>query len=95
MGRDTAANFVAAAQIAAKMRSIPGAVDVHIQQQFDQPRLQFDLDRVRAQQVWANRPRRLQQSSRLTQFELSDHTESLAQSEEWCLLQHRSADTKV
>ena len=51
VGRDTAANFVAATQIAAKMRSIPGAVDVHIQQQFDQPRLQFDLDRVRAQQV--------------------------------------------
>ena len=51
VGRDIAANFAAATQIAAKMRSIPGAVDVHIQQQFDQPRLQFDVDRVRAQQV--------------------------------------------
>ena len=51
VGRDTAGNFAAASQIAAKMRDIPGAVDVHIQQQFDQPRLQFDLDRVRAQQV--------------------------------------------
>jgi multidrug efflux pump subunit AcrB len=51
VGRDIAANFAAATQIAAKMRDIPGAVDVHIQQQFDQPRLQFDLDRVRAQQV--------------------------------------------
>jgi multidrug efflux pump subunit AcrB len=51
VGRDTAANFLAASQIAAKMRDIPGAVDVHIQQQFDQPRLQFDVDRVRAQQV--------------------------------------------
>jgi multidrug efflux pump subunit AcrB len=51
VGRDVAANFAAATQIAAKMRSIPGAVDVHIQQQFDQPRLQFDVDRVRAQQV--------------------------------------------
>src|SRR5882762_9222382 len=49
--RDTEGNFAAASQIAAKMRDIPGAVDVHIQQQFDQPRLQFDLDRVRAQQV--------------------------------------------
>jgi multidrug efflux pump subunit AcrB len=51
VGSDTAGNFAAASQIAAKMRDIPGAVDVHIQQQFDQPRLQFDLDRVRAQQV--------------------------------------------
>jgi multidrug efflux pump subunit AcrB len=51
VGRDTAGNFAAASQIAAKMRGIPGAVDVHIQQQFDQPRLQFDVDRVRAQQV--------------------------------------------
>jgi multidrug efflux pump subunit AcrB len=33
------------------MRKISGAVDVHIQQQFDQPRLQFNLDRTRAQQV--------------------------------------------
>jgi multidrug efflux pump subunit AcrB len=51
VGSDTAGNFAAASRIAAKMRDIPGAVDVHIQQQFDQPRLQFDLDRVRAQQV--------------------------------------------
>ena len=51
VGHDIAANFASASQIAAKMRDIPGAVDIHIQQQFDQPRLQFDLDRVRAQQV--------------------------------------------
>jgi multidrug efflux pump subunit AcrB len=51
VGAKTVANFAAATQIAEKIRSIPGAVDVHIQQQFDQPRLQFDLDRVRAQQV--------------------------------------------
>ena len=33
------------------MRTVPGAVDVHIQQQLDQPRLQYDVDRVRIQQV--------------------------------------------
>ena len=33
------------------MRAVPGAVDVHIQQQLDQPRLQYDVDRVRIQQV--------------------------------------------
>jgi multidrug efflux pump subunit AcrB len=51
VGANIGANFAAATQIAEKIRSIPGAVDVHIQQQYDQPRLQFDLDRVRAQQV--------------------------------------------
>jgi multidrug efflux pump subunit AcrB len=51
VGQNAAGNFAAASQIAEKMRGIPGAVDVHIQQQFDQPRLQFNVDRVRAQQV--------------------------------------------
>jgi multidrug efflux pump subunit AcrB len=51
VGADVAANFAIASQIAEKMRSVPGAVDVHIQQALDQPRLQFDVDRVRIQQV--------------------------------------------
>jgi multidrug efflux pump subunit AcrB len=50
-GEDLADNFAIATQIAAKMRLIPGEVDVHFQQLYDQPRLQFDIDRVRAQQV--------------------------------------------
>jgi multidrug efflux pump subunit AcrB len=50
-GKDTASNFAAASQIANRMRSVPGAVDVHIQQALDQPRLQFDVDRMRVQQV--------------------------------------------
>ena len=51
VGKDLQSNFALATQMAARMRAIPGAVDVHVQQQMDQPRLQFDLDRVRAQQV--------------------------------------------
>jgi multidrug efflux pump subunit AcrB len=51
VGKDTASNFAVAAQIADQMRAIPGAVDVHIQQALDQPRLQFDVDRMRVQQV--------------------------------------------
>jgi multidrug efflux pump subunit AcrB len=50
-GKDAAGNFALATRIAAKMRAIAGAVDVHVQQLMDQPRLQFDLDRVRAQEV--------------------------------------------
>jgi multidrug efflux pump subunit AcrB len=51
VGKDVASNFAVASQIANKMRAVPGAVDVHIQQAIDQPRLQFDVDRTRIQQV--------------------------------------------
>jgi multidrug efflux pump subunit AcrB len=51
VGQDVAGNFKIAAQVAEKMRSVPGAVDVHIQQALDQPRLQYDVDRVRVQQL--------------------------------------------
>jgi multidrug efflux pump subunit AcrB len=51
VGKDTVPNFAIASQIANQMRSVPGAVDVHIQQALDQPGLQFDVDRMRIQQV--------------------------------------------
>ena len=51
VGQDVSDNFKIAAQVAQKMRSVPGAVDVHIQQAVDQPRLQYDVDRVRIQQL--------------------------------------------
>jgi multidrug efflux pump subunit AcrB len=51
VGADVAGNYTVASQIAEQMRAVPGAVDVHIQQLLDQPRLQFDVDRLRVQQV--------------------------------------------
>jgi multidrug efflux pump subunit AcrB len=51
VGQNLAGNFAVAQQIAAKMRLVTGAADVYIGQQFDEPRLQFDVDRVRAQQL--------------------------------------------
>jgi multidrug efflux pump subunit AcrB len=51
VGKDFESNFAIASQIAEKMRAVPGAVDVHIQQLVDQPRLQYDIDRTRIQQV--------------------------------------------
>jgi multidrug efflux pump subunit AcrB len=43
-------NFAAAQQIAARMREIPGAVDVHVHQVLDGPRLALDVDRSLAAQ---------------------------------------------
>jgi multidrug efflux pump subunit AcrB len=51
VGSDVARNFSLAAGMAEKIRSVPGAVDVHLHQLLDQPRLDFAVDRVRTQQV--------------------------------------------
>jgi multidrug efflux pump subunit AcrB len=50
-GRDMANNFSLAAGMAQQIRSVPGAVDVHVHQLLNQPRLDFAVDRVRTQQV--------------------------------------------
>jgi CzcA family heavy metal efflux pump len=44
-------NYVIAQQIAGKMREIPGAADVHVQQMLDLPTLHMDIDRSKATQV--------------------------------------------
>jgi multidrug efflux pump subunit AcrB len=45
---ESAANFAAAQQIAERLQVIPGAVDVHVHQVLDGPRLQLDVDRALA-----------------------------------------------
>jgi multidrug efflux pump subunit AcrB len=45
---ESAKNFTAAQQIAARLQTIPGAVDVHVHQVLDGPRLQLDVDRALA-----------------------------------------------
>jgi multidrug efflux pump subunit AcrB len=44
-------NYAIAQQIANRLRLVPGAVDVHVQQLMNNPTLHLDVDRVRAQQV--------------------------------------------
>jgi multidrug efflux pump subunit AcrB len=51
IGADMAHNFALAAGMAQQIRSVPGAVDVHIHQLLDQPRLDVAVDRVRTQQL--------------------------------------------
>jgi multidrug efflux pump subunit AcrB len=51
IGADLTHNFPLAAEMANQIRSVPGAVDVHVHQLLDQPRLDFAVDRVRTQQV--------------------------------------------
>ena len=51
VGQNLQGNFAVARQIADQIRRVPGATDVYIGQQMDEPRLQFNVDRVRAEQM--------------------------------------------
>jgi CzcA family heavy metal efflux pump len=51
VGTDVGTSYVIAQQIANKMRHIPGAADVHVQQLLSLPTLHMDIDRTRVTQV--------------------------------------------
>jgi multidrug efflux pump subunit AcrB len=51
VGADMASNYAIAQQIANKMRHIPGAADVHVQQLLSLPTLHMDIERTRVAQV--------------------------------------------
>jgi CzcA family heavy metal efflux pump len=51
VGTDMDSNYEIAQQIANKMRHIPGAADVHVQQLLSLPTLQMNIDRTRVTQV--------------------------------------------
>jgi CzcA family heavy metal efflux pump len=51
VGTDMSKSYVIAQQIANKMRHIPGAADVHVQQLLSLPTLHMDIDRNRVTQV--------------------------------------------
>ena len=51
VGRDMPRNFALAVEMAQQIRSVPGAVDVHVHQLLNQPRLDFAVDRVRSEEA--------------------------------------------
>jgi multidrug efflux pump subunit AcrB len=51
LGRDLAGNQQVAATIADKIRRVPGAVDVRVQQPADLPRFEFAIDRTKASEL--------------------------------------------
>jgi len=50
-GRKVEKNRELANRIEEKLRQVPGAVDVHVQQVFDQPKLNLAMDRTKAEQM--------------------------------------------
>jgi multidrug efflux pump subunit AcrB len=54
LGQDMNVSFAHAARVAAEIRKLPGAVDVHIHQRLDQPAIRLEMDRTRMQQVNIN-----------------------------------------
>jgi CzcA family heavy metal efflux pump len=51
MGADVATNYQIGQRIANRLRQVPGAVDVHVQQMLSLPTLYLDMDRTRINQV--------------------------------------------
>ncbi|PYT76544.1 MAG: RND transporter [Acidobacteria bacterium] len=51
MGQNQAGNYQIAEKLVGEIQHIPGAVDVHVQQAFDDPTLHMEIDRTRAQSV--------------------------------------------
>ncbi|HVO56174.1 MAG TPA: efflux RND transporter permease subunit [Dongiaceae bacterium] len=50
-GTNQLGNYAVAQKLASRMRHIPGAVDVHVQQAYDSPTLFLNIDRSRAQAI--------------------------------------------
>ncbi len=50
-GMNQRGNYLAGEKLANEFRHIPGAVDIHVQQAFDNPTLFMEIDRARAQSV--------------------------------------------
>ena len=51
VGRDLQQDYEIGQRISNRLRQVPGAVDVHVQQLMNGPALKLDVDRTRAQQV--------------------------------------------
>ena len=51
VGRDVQGNLAVAKEVAEKVRSVPGAVDSHIYQLFNQPKIDVTVDRSKANQL--------------------------------------------
>jgi multidrug efflux pump subunit AcrB len=51
IGANVNANHALAQSMMSKLRYVPGAVDLHIQQSLDEPNFTIDVDRTKAQQV--------------------------------------------
>ncbi len=50
-GKDAAATYAIAAGIRDKVKNIPGAVDVFVQQEVDAPKINVDIDRLKAEEL--------------------------------------------
>jgi len=51
VGRNAAANFEIAKDIARRVSLVPGAADVHVHQQMNYPQLNVEVDRIKAEQA--------------------------------------------
>jgi multidrug efflux pump subunit AcrB len=51
VGKDVEKNLALANKVVEQLKQVPGAVDVHVQQTYDEPNFKIDMDRSQAQQL--------------------------------------------
>jgi len=94
-GMNQRGNYLVGEKLASEFRHIPGAVDVHVQQAFDNPTLYMEIDRARAQSVGMqsrdSRPKR----SCFAQLQLPDRAGLLVGPEKWRGVFRRGAGAAV
>ncbi len=68
-----------ARELLPRLKTIPGAADVHIQQAYDQPQLNIDVDRTKAQQVGMTETTVVQQRHGFADQQLSNGAQFLGE----------------
>ncbi len=95
VGNDQQANYAYATDLLKRVRRVPGIADLRVQQVFNYPQLNVDVDRSLADQVGLNSTRRGQQPSDHAFGQRAGAAELLAQHQERRLLPNRRPDAAV
>ena len=95
IGRNIDANRAFADDLYNKLKFVPGVADLRIHQVFNQPKLHFDVDRTKADQVGFSQRDIAQNLLISLKRQLPDRADFLARSENGRQLQHRHAITAV
>jgi multidrug efflux pump subunit AcrB len=95
VGNDVFASKKYADKILPQLKNIPGAVDLHVHQVFDQPKLHIQVDRTKAAESGFTQNDIARSLADYLERQLPDAADVLAQSGERCELQPRHTNAAV
>ena len=94
-GNNQSANYAYATDLLKRFREVPGIADLRIQQVFNYPQMNVDVDRTLAGEVGITRARRCQQLADYALRQPASKAELLAQSQERRVISDRGADAAI